>query len=186
MSTPEILLIRHGKPALPPAGWLTARAFGDWISRYDGASVDDAVTPPQALLERLQGEVRVVSSDLPRACDSAALLVAVPDPGDPLFREAALPWRPFPSPPLPAPLWLLLFRLVWLAGAGSRRSDGQRARHGARRLDMLARSHGKVALVGHGIFNRLIGTELKRLGWRRRARWGSGYWSGSAWRPEEK
>ena len=123
----------------------------------------------------------VVSSTLRRACESATLLA----PGRPLlcdslFVEAEIPSSISVRLALAPRYWSLLARVIWFCGwshgVESLRAARERAHRGADRLDELARKHGSVMLVGHGLMNRLISRALHRRGWRGAAP-GFGFWS---------
>src|SRR4030095_16744617 len=77
--------------------------------------------------------------------------------------------------------WDALARAGWLlgiaAGDESFREAGIRSANAANRLVSLARQHGAVALVGHGMLNTLIARRLRASGWtgsgNPRVYWGS-------------
>ncbi len=79
-------------------------------------------------------------------------------------------------------MWGVLSRLAWWfgydGGGESRRMAEMRAARAASRLEKLA-SEGPVLVCAHGWFNRMIGRELRRRGWRRVYDGGDRYW---AWR----
>lgn len=165
----EILLIRHGLPTSAREGAMTGAAFRHWLHRYDADGIEGA--PPEELLQRLAG-IPLLSSNLPRAMESAALLRpgALVEP-DPLFREPELPLpRRFPPLLRLGPhLWAALLRAVWLLGYApgvpARTAVQRRAREAATALAQVAAEAGAVAVVGHGLFHVLIGRELRAMGW---------------------
>jgi broad specificity phosphatase PhoE len=123
----------------------------------------------------------VASSTLQRACESAQLLAAGrPLFCDPLFVETEIPSRISLRLALAPRYWSVLARAAWFCGwsrgVESLREARDRAHHAADRLDELAREHGSVMLVGHGMMNRLISRALRRSGWRGSAP-GVAYWS---------
>jgi len=178
---PQIFLVRHGKPACDDWTPVEGSAFARWVRDYDDASIDVTVPPPASLQAQASAMGCVATSTLKRACESAKLLV----PGraflcDPLFAEAGIPSR-IPLRLALAPRhWSLLARVVWFCGcshgAESLREARGRAHRAAERLGELAREHGSVMLVGHGVMNRLISRALRRSGWRGSAS-GFAFWS---------
>src|SRR6266508_1340850 len=99
---------------------------------------------------------------------------------DPLFDEAGIPSSIRLRLALAPRHWSLLARVVWFCGwshgAESLREARGRAHRAAERLGELAREHGSVMLVGHGVMNRLISRALRRSGWRGSAS-GFAFWS---------
>jgi broad specificity phosphatase PhoE len=177
----EILLVRHGRPQCDHATRIRGGEFGTWVACYDDAPLDKSLKPAPELLERVSGMRCIVTSTLRRSVESASILA----PGRPvvseaLFKEAGIPTAlPFRVPLSPG-AWDALARAAWLlgvaAGDESFRKARTRAAHAATRLVDLARQHGKVALVGHGMLNTLIARRLRAVGWtgtgNPRAYWG--------------
>jgi broad specificity phosphatase PhoE len=165
----EILLVRHGRPALSTAETITGREIGDFARRYD---VLEIIEPPPLHLTALTASCDcIVSSDRPRARDSAKLLAS----GrrieiDPELREAALPESIGVPLSLPAGWWVAAARVAWwLNWCSSEESRGEaqtRASRVAERLSTFASAHERVVAVGHGVFNGLVGRALKSRGWR--------------------
>ena len=184
-SAPEagrrILLIRHGRPDFVPPALVGRDEVGAALARHRAAAVTEP--PPASLVETLRAREPgcAVTSDLPRARTSAALLGLDPVLSDPLWAEAELPHPDRLPVALPWGALLALCRLAWLvgyrAGASGRRADLRRAGVAADRLVGLAAEHGSVALVAHGIVNRMIRRELEGRGWRTESRDGDGHWS---------
>lgn len=86
------------------------------------------------------------------------------------FTEAELPLFKIPFFKLKASVWLILFRALWLFGINGRaesyRRTKLRARSCAEKLQRIAINNDSVLFVGHGILNKLIATELLKLGWK--------------------
>jgi len=108
----EILLVRHGRPALNTAETITGREIGDFARRYD---VLEIIEPPPVRLIALAASCGcIMSSDRPRARDSARLLAnGRPIEIDPELREAALPESIGVPLPLPAGWWVAAARIAW-------------------------------------------------------------------------
>jgi broad specificity phosphatase PhoE len=176
----KIVLVRHGRSAHVQAGWLDAAALHGWLTAYDAAGLAPDQAAPTALRELALTAGRIVTSDLPRAVESAALLA----PGveilqSPLLREPPLHIPALGRLRLSFALWGLVIGLVWLRDL--RRPDERshaepraRAREAARWLAALAETHDPVLVVTHGAFRRYLADALEGSGWRRapvRRRW---------------
>ncbi|NOZ11778.1 MAG: histidine phosphatase family protein [Gammaproteobacteria bacterium] len=183
----EIVVMRHGEPRLPQFNRIKAGDFQACVKIYDEAGICESSRPHESILSRFKGHDTVVSSDLNRSQQSAALFS---DPAtirvDPLFREAQLPYVEVPIIRLHPFIWGYIFHLFWLARfpahTESRGSAKKRSGECARRLIELAHKNGKVMLVGHGLINACIGSELRALGWAGPRIPGTGFWDYSIYR----
>lgn len=174
----KIILMRHGKPLLPQARWITAAEMARWVEQYNLAVVA-ADSVPASNLSLVNAATTIVTSTTPRAVSSAQALGCDTAVADPLFCEAQLPFAAWRFLRLPAVVWVAFFRLLWLGGfsrnADSIQTTKIRAKAAAQTLIALA-EQGSVLLVGHGIMNRLIARELVAAGWVGAARHASSYW----------
>lgn len=185
----EIVLVRHGPSAHHEPRWLNAEGVRAWSVAYDAAEIRAHPGPPLALVEVSRAAAVVVSSDLPRAIASAALLAhgrAVHSDGR--LREAPLevPGAPLPGLGglrLPLRLWALVFAVrwvwAWLRRAPMPGVDAAvlaRAEAAADWLVGLA-AERRVVVVTHGFFRRLVGQALERRGWSGPRRRPFGNWS---------
>lgn len=174
----EITLVRHGKPNIKKSGSVNATGMREWVSAYDASFISGS--PGSAANAACQSSNLILSSPLPRAISSLETLGVKPDLILHELSEAQLPIFNVPAIKLSPSLWLILFRLLWLAGASSNSesySDAkQRAKKVADRLTALADEHDRVLSMGHGIINKLISKELERAGWEKVTDGKSGYW----------
>jgi broad specificity phosphatase PhoE len=131
----------------------------------------------------------VMTSPLRRSVESAAILA----PGravltDPLFVEAGMPMATSDAMAVRPRHWNALGRIAWMLGRSRGRESWPAARHRAKlaaaRLAQLARDHGSVLLVGHGLLNILIQRALRATGWSGGG-WRADYWSYAVLRSEE-
>ncbi|EOC1348239.1 histidine phosphatase family protein [Cronobacter turicensis] len=185
----EIILMRHGRPAITNSGSLLARDMPDWITRYDLAGTGNDL-PPEANRELATTAGIVISSDLPRALSSLKALGCEPVHTDALYREAELPVYGVGRLRLSPQAWSGIFRVLWLCGlsgnAETLRTAKQRAAKAAENLVTLAgNAESPVLLMGHGIMNRLIAHILMRQGWREIRKPGKGYWGTGVYRLTE-
>jgi broad specificity phosphatase PhoE len=175
----QIILLRHGKPAVELSGRARAKDLASIAKAYDASGIIDR--PQPETLAELRHANYVVCSDLPRSVESAhALGFGHLHVADSLFRESALPHFDSSSIELPITAWVMVCRLLWLAGFsqnGEAYSVAKcRARQAANRLIDLAEAHGNVLLVGHGLMNFLIAQQLRANGWRGPAKPGKRFW----------
>jgi broad specificity phosphatase PhoE len=177
----EITLVRHGRPLVDEDSRIRGRDFDGWVAGFDQAPLDPALPPPPSLVAQAAAAHCIVTSTLRRSLESAALLA----PGrplltEPLFVEAGMPAAMPGNLAIRPKHWDVLSRIVWILGwskgTESWPAARGRARLAAERLDELARKHGSVLLVGHGMLNLLIQRALRQLGWSGGG-WRSAYWS---------
>jgi len=175
----NIVLLRHGKPDFF-VHWLNPKVDAKHALDLYATSRVTTVMPEE--LSTLSSSVNVcVTSKLIRTIDSAKLLGIKVTTTSELFNESELPYPNRLLFPLPWRFYLVLYRLLWFFGfkqnCPGKLKDQQRARSGSVLLANLAANHKVVLLIGHGIMNRLICSELKKSGWSTVDKSGSGYWS---------
>ena len=180
----KIVLVRHGPPAVASWPAISGHEIGAFVREYNLLGTA-ATTPPPHISALAASCSSIVSSDLPRALESAQLIArSQPIQIDAELREAALPERIELSMRLPVAAWTAFARIVWWlnwAGADESLLDARaRASRVADRLSAAAHIHEGVLAVGHGIFNRLVAGELKRRGWRGRTTLARSYWECAA------
>ncbi len=177
----QIVLIRHGRPALLRRSAIAGRDLGRWSARYDAAGI--VMTPPPSGVQEIVASAPcVVASDLRRSIESARLLSPRREVRiDPDLREAALPDSVGGALVMPPGLWIGVARLAWWLGccrsAEPVEATRRRASLAADRLCALADEWGAVAVVGHGIFNLFLGRQLRRRGWAGPRAWIGRYWA---------
>ncbi|WP_133599950.1 hypothetical protein [Raoultella sp. BIGb0149] len=183
----DITLMRHGKPEIAArrgVRWLKAREMHAWIADYNAATV--AEMPCPRTKSACEAADYIVSSPLPRALTSLSTLGANPNAILHELSEAPLPVIQVPLIKFPSGIWLILFRLLWLAdlarGSEAKAEVRMRAARVVRKLIDAAERYGHVVSMGHGILNKFISLELTRLGWIKIESTGSGYASYVTWR----
>jgi broad specificity phosphatase PhoE len=157
----RIGLIRHFPVTEDwPSGWRTSADLEAWRERYD-------------LAEAIVGEFDVgnvpwaacLSSDLPRAMETASAVFHGPIESTPLLREVEL--TPFQTGRLrlPIPVWKWLFRLAWMTGHKSQRAcrDDFRRRVTASADRLQTREHDTL-VVSHAGMMAYLSRELRRRG----------------------
>ena len=179
----RVLLIRHGPSSHKP-GFTPVRAEDmlHWRDAYDRAGIDANAQPPASLAAAVARCDLVISSDLPRALESAQRLCA----GraihhSELLRESALP-IPALAVRLPVLAWETLATIHWgyriLRRADATPAELQRVANAATWIHEVARNSPSIAVVTHGVFRKLLARHLQESGWQlRRPRGGYEYWS---------
>lgn len=175
----KVILIRHGKPNVDVTTKLSLAEMFSWIQTYDSSEVNEC--SPSCLRELISGDVNfIVSSSLPRALTSLKVMGINPDMVDSVFHEAQLPALKISHPKLSPLKYVFLLRVLWLMGYAkdveSYRSARLRSASAASKLITLAENSSSVLLMGHGIINRMIGSQLKQEGFRKVEVIGKSYW----------
>jgi broad specificity phosphatase PhoE len=178
-----IVIARHGEPALSRQVRLSAEEYRDWWASYEIGGILEGQAPPDHLKAAAGESDVIISSTRRRSIETAKLLAD----GREFDTDDRLIEAPLPPPPWPDWIklspraWGVISRVWWCLGQhGDEESLGQarkRAADVARTLDELARRGEDVLVTAHGFFNAMIGSELRRLGWRCVKGRGYKYWS---------
>lgn len=180
----DIVLARHGEPALSRKCMISGDQYRDWWARYEVGGLRENQTPPPALMVAARGAGIIYASTRPRALETAAAVAEGREVTvDALFIEA-----PLPPPRLPGWLklspryWGVVSRFWWHMfnhhdGQETRREAEARADRAARILAAQAETGHDVLVLAHGYFNHMVGRRLKALGWRLADNQGFKYWS---------
>lgn len=168
----RIILIRHGRPALPIAPRESHHGFRHYIDAYEAAGLDPLDTPPEELRELVSSLARLFTSHKKRAHESARALAPNAELTiDPLFVEAPLAGPRIPLLRMRVSKWAVIARVLWHAGHHPDIENYRKTKHrAAEAADVLLRDaseQGTAALVAHGYFNLLIGHELRRRGFQK-------------------
>jgi len=140
-----------------------------WVEAYNHAPIDTTL-PSKEVIRHIKEANILLASSLSRTSDSLAVIDVAPTEKNILFDEIALPEVKGTWLKLSAKTWLVLLRLMMLAGFGKKSKvyteAKQRAKEASEYLIHLANKHERVALMGHGGMHWLVGKELQRLGWK--------------------
>lgn len=175
----KITLVRHGKPTAAVNPKLSATGFAKWVRDYKLSKIDVRSLPPNHLTNSLTSHY-IVSSNLPRAIDSAYLCTnKTPDLILTKIKEMDIPRYKCPFV-LKAYTWLIMSRILWVLGFNGKvesfKTAKIRARNSANTLRSLAIKHENIVVFGHGMINKYIAKELTKQGWISVST-GKGYWS---------
>lgn len=155
--------------------------FLAWRVAYEAAGVDPNDVPPAGLRALASEAGVIVSSDTPRAFQSARLLAPDVDVvASPLLRELDLVPPELGSIRLPLLGWALTFAPRVLTGAHLKPAEQERARSAADWLIELTETHGRVLAVTHASFRSELARTLAASGWKAERQGRSRHWS--AWR----
>lgn len=177
----KIVILRHGRPRLSTLPRLAAGNLSIWIDAYNRAGIAKD-PPPIKTADALKTCNVIVTSDLARSIESGkALAPDRPMISEELFREVGLPYGPVAFFRMPPEAWAVFFRVLWSFGyernGESMAAFKERSGRAAERLISLARMHGSVLFVGHGLINGFIAKELLSSGWEGPRRPGTRYWA---------
>lgn len=166
----QIVLIRHGEPAMHKKGWRNRDEAIDFTRTYDSVGVYPFENKP-ICLRQLDIDT-VYTSALPRAINTAERTFEgqIPLLNEPMFNEFERKIIEFPNIKLPMRFWSVTTRLVWMMGFNDKgiesfREAKRRSERAASLLDIKALDDGKVILFAHGFLNRSIKKYLKQRGY---------------------
>jgi broad specificity phosphatase PhoE len=170
MSERRLALVRHGRSAHVQSGWLDAAGFRAWRAAYEAAGIRADERPPVELTPLGRAARHVLSSDAPRARESAQLLASEREVvQSALLRELDLHEPQLAGLSLPFLAWSLAVggRLLalWVRGAYPSPAERERIAAAAAWLEGLAASSSLTLAVTHASFRSALSRELLRLGW---------------------
>jgi broad specificity phosphatase PhoE len=178
----RVILIRHGRPAIPTSPRTSHGEFRTYIDDYEQAGLDPESVPPEELQDLIGELTAVFTSGRKRAHESAKALAPNAELiADPLFAEAPLASPRIPILKMKVPKWAVVARILWHAGYHPEIENYRKAKHrAAQAADILmhrARAEGVAALVAHGYFNFLIGRELRHRGFKKTGSHKAQFWN---------
>jgi len=162
----QIILVRHAKVDIPNH-WIYSYEIKEYLELYNTSPI--LKEPISKELQKLvEGADTLATSKLFRAKETLKLFNKEPNFTSSLFNESPLPYFDFKLFKLPAKVWVVFYRLLWLLGfsknAISLKQEQLYAKKAAIKLTKLA-NNGNVVLIGHGVKNYLIAKELKSMGY---------------------
>lgn len=147
---------------------MTRAEADEWLDAYDSLGIRPDAKPPGTLLDLAKESTHIISSDLPRAIESAKRLTQGRDVTiTPLLRESKLPVPRWPTR-MPFVAWGLAIHAAWISnvalGADVTEPERRRAAESAEWLTGTV-GNGRAIVVTHGVFRRMLANELVQLGW---------------------
>lgn len=166
----QIILLRHGEPALNKRGRRKRKEAIKFIQDYDSVGI---YTPGFIPVVIKPDELQVIhTSSIPRSIYTAKLVFNREDLQQPdsLFREFERKIFSFPNVKLGLKFWLTGSRILWFMGFNKKGIESfsqakSRARAATEFLQQDAVEHGKTLLVSHGLLNHYLAKCLKKNGW---------------------
>ncbi len=162
MST--ITLLRHAKVDMKKYGNISARGFGLWIHEYNTASIKKEVSNKDNIFKILDDADIILCSKLNRSIESVGLFNKSVTYINELFNEVELSFFSWDLIRLRPRVWLIFFRILWFLGYSKNVESyymaKKRAKLAAKMLIDLSDNSKSIALMGHGVMNRLIIKEL--------------------------
>jgi broad specificity phosphatase PhoE len=166
----QIIIIRHGEPAMNKKGWKNRKEAIRYTEMYDSVGVYYFDEKPVCL--RSCDKTLIFTSKLPRAINTAEKTMGDDEQFESLalFNEFERKVITFPNITLPRQFWSITTRAVWMMGFNDQgiESFGEaksRAGRAAAFLDEKALSNEQVLLFAHGFLNRYIKKYLKKSGY---------------------
>jgi hypothetical protein len=170
-SLQQIIIIRHGEPAMEKKGWKNRNEAKEYMEMYDSVGVYNFEQKPVCL--RGNDLKFVYTSNLPRAINTAEKTTgdSIPIVNMALFNEFNRKVICFPNIRLPRAFWSVSSRLMWMVGFNNKgidtfREEKNRSKRAAFFLDNQAENTGKALLFAHGFLNKYVKRHLKNLGYR--------------------
>ncbi|MEL6558143.1 MAG: histidine phosphatase family protein [Bacteroidota bacterium] len=178
----QIILLRHGEPALNKKGWRKRKEAMQFVKDYDSVGIYKPAFVPIVLSKN---ELSVIhTSSINRSIATANKVLGLQDiqKPQPLFREFERKIFSFFNIKLPLKWWLTGSRVFWFMGMNKRGIESfgeakKRAQKAALFLEEDAMQNGKTLLVSHGLLNHYLVKYLKKNGWEEVYDGGKGYLS---------
>lgn len=154
-------LVRHFKADhIPARGWITGEQFNRWVAEYDAAGIR-----PAPFTDHTEHWDYCICSDLPRAVHTARQIYSGDIALSEQLREIGVAAVKLSWFKLPAACWMVLGRLMWLAGhpsqPESRRETSQRIISVLDKLEAEPQRKN-VLIITHGAFMKQLERELRR------------------------
>jgi broad specificity phosphatase PhoE len=169
----RFIAIRHGRPAWRSPRLISLAEFERLSADYDDTRLsEDGIQAVAALASKLP-PVPILSSDLPRARETAEVIAAGKQAimCHPLFREvpnARIARGPLGGLRAPPALWAFVRRCFWIIGAGEcpekPHAAWSRASRAANEILRQGRRQRDVILVSHGWFLTILALHLRWRG----------------------
>ncbi|GAL86202.1 alpha-ribazole phosphatase [Sporocytophaga myxococcoides] len=169
----QIAIIRHGEPDMVKTGQYTCTEANQFLKCYDSVCI---IVPEKPFFELgANEEVEIFSSPLNRALSTAHYLFGTERAitVSPYFREFENTIKESDSKKkYSIKRWKTTARIKWMLGISKPKNiesfsqAKDRAKKGAAILDEASNENAKVVLTAHGLLNRYLKKDLKKMGWK--------------------
>ena len=157
----QIILLRHGEPALDKKGWRKRKETIRYVEQYDSVG---EYPPKHIPVQLIDGEIDMIyTSTLSRSISTAEQLFPQIENqnAQPIFREFERKIFSFFNIKLPLKWWTTGSRLFWVMGLNKKGIESfseakERAKNANTLLESTASENGKVLLVSHGLLNHYL------------------------------
>ena len=166
----RLALVRHGRSSHVQRGWLSTASFRAWRQAYESAGIREAERVPSDIALLADRASLLLSSDAPRALESAKLLALKREVvATPLLRELELEGPDLGVLRLPLPGWAIAVGAQGLLQSVRRKfpsaDDATRLDELTAWLDELAQQHALTLVVTHASLRMQLAKRLVRSGW---------------------
>lgn len=160
----KIILVRHGEPDVKIANRISGNEISSLLNYYNNALLK-STSLPSYRLKFLAQNALVVCSDLKRSLESACFCDVDPLHVDQIFTESIPPHFCSSQISLSPKSWLIFSRLLWSVGFSKNGESLFEAKRRAQKATKILIDYAvdsDVILFGHGLFNILIASELRK------------------------
>lgn len=169
----QIAIIRHGEPDMVKTGQYTCSEANQFLKCYDSVCI---IVPEKPFFELGANEdVEIFSSPINRALSTAHYLFGTERTitVSPYFREFENTIKESDSKKkYSIKRWKTTARIKWMLGISKPKNiesfsqAKDRAKKGASMLNDASNDNAKVVLTAHGLLNRFLKKDLKKMGWK--------------------
>ena len=172
----QIILVRHAEAKIDNPR-IYSNQIKTFIDKYNSSPIV-ATDLSNNLKELVENADILLASKLIRTRETLKIFNKEPDYTFEIFNEAELPYSDLTTFKMPAKIWTIFFRIVWLFGYSNHSKSYKeakiRAEISAEKLIDFTNQHKNILLVGHGVMNRLIVKALQKRGLEVKEKTGSG------------
>jgi hypothetical protein len=144
----RVVLMRHGKPSLPPQKPITSVEFKNWIAAYNLAELCENSKPANNSVEIAKTCNVILCSNLKRSLSSAnSLGVTDVNVIDHKLREMEIPWGKIANLKIKPEYWAVIFRILWFFGYSKNSESFKDAKLRAFHAALLLESTAKEKVV---------------------------------------
>jgi hypothetical protein len=195
MAKKRITIIRHGMPEAhlkySNRKFLKGSEIIEFINDWNNCALSSENRIPDKLREVVANSDYFINSNLKRSINSFRLLGIDKTDSIELFNEAELPYGFLINVKMPAILWFILIRVLWVLGfrmnSESYKDFKNRIKNAYGYLSSHLTQSNHIAVMGHGFANMELKKDLKKNKWNHVENYGGhNYWSFDTYEKELK